>query len=440
VSANFTTSALKNPTVGTVFTMRTGATIRHADVIVPGYVLQRATKVRLPRDERGAFGVYNVGMSFLRKSPLLCLLLLAPALDSQNSSTAPATTPPAAQGPATPTTTMSVDVKVVTLPVTVRDKHGKIVTNLSKDDFALEEDGKPQTIRYFNQETNLPLTVGLLVDTSESERDNLDKERAASRTFLDQMITRPADRAFVIHFDRQVELLQDLTADHGKLEKAVGEIDTTSSVQNTPTSDQESGGSHRGHGAGTLLYDAIFLACDEVMKKQTGRKAIVVLTDGEDRGSQETLNSAIESAQRSETVVYTIYYGGHEDHDNGPFNNGGGRGGYPGGGYPGGRYPGGGYPGGGYPGGSRYPQQQNRPDGKKILQRIAQETGGRYFEVKKKDSVDDVYASIAEELRTQFILGYTPPKDQSSGYHSIHLTTKNKDQAVQTREGYYSGQ
>ena len=401
-------------------------------------VAAKATKVRLPRDERGAFGVYNVGMSFLRKSPLLCLLLLAPALDSQNSSTAPATTPPA-QSPATPTTTMSVDVKVVTLPVTVRDKHGKIVTSLSKDDFTLEEDGKPQTIRYFNQETNLPLTVGLLVDTSESERDNLDKERAASRTFLDQMITRPADRAFVIHFDRQVELLQDLTADHGKLEKAVGEIDTTSSVQATPTSDQDSGGSHKGHGAGTLLYDAIFLACDEVMKKQTGRKAIVVLTDGEDRGSQETLNSAIESAQRSETVVYTIYYGGHEDHDNGPFNNGG-RGGYPGGGYPGGRYPGGGYPGGGYPGG-RYPrQQENRPDGKKILQRVAQETGGRYFEVKKKDSVDDVYASIAEELRTQFILGYTPPKDQSSGYHSIHLTTKNKDQAVQTREGYYSGQ
>jgi VWFA-related protein len=256
------------------------------------------------------------------------------------------------------------------------------------------------------------------------------------------MITRPTDRAFVIHFDREVELLQDLTGDHGKLEKAVGEIDTTSSVENTPSSDQGSGGSHTRRGAGTLLYDAIFLACDEVMKKQTGRKAIVVLTDGEDRGSQETLSGAIESAQKSETVVYTIYYGGHEDHDNGFQNGGGGRGGggYPGGGYPGGggRYPGGGYPGGG---GSRYPrQQENGPNGKKILQRIAQETGGRYFEVKKKDSVDDVYASIAEELRTQFMLGYTPPKDQSSGYHSIHLTTKNKDQTVQTREGYYSGQ
>src|ERR1700691_2548713 len=190
-------------------------------------------------------------MSFLRKSPLLCLLLLAPALDSQNSNTAPATTPPATQSQAPPTTTMSVDVKVVNLPVTVRDKHGKIVLNLTKDDFALEEDGKPQTIRYFNQETNLPLTVGLLVDTSMSERDNLDKERAASRTFLDQMITRPTDRAFVIHFDRQVELLQDLTADHGKLEKAVGEIDSTSSVQNTQTSDQDSGGGSRPkHGAG----------------------------------------------------------------------------------------------------------------------------------------------------------------------------------------------
>ncbi len=379
-------------------------------------------------------------MGYIRIFPLLCVLLLARTLDSQNSSAPLPATPPAAQNSAP--TTLSVDVKVVTLPVTVRDKHGKIVTSLTKDDFVLEEDGKPQSIRYFNQETNLPLTVGLLVDTSMSERDNLDKERAASRTFLDQMITTPKDRAFVIHFDREVELLQDLTGDHAKLEKAVGEIDTTSAVENTQSSDQGSGAPRARRGGGTLLYDAIFLACDEVMKKQSGRKAIVVLTDGEDRGSQETLNSAIESAQRSETVVYTIYYGGHEDHDNGFQNNGGrGGGGYPGGGgrYPGGGYPGGGYPGGGYPGGGRYPrQQENRPDGKKILQRISQETGGRFFQVSKKDTVDDVYASIAEELRTQFMLGYTPPKDQSSGYHSIHLTTKNKDQTVQTRAGYFS--
>jgi VWFA-related protein len=332
---------------------------------------------------------------------------------------------------------------VVTLPVTVRDKKGKIVRDLTKDDFDLEEDGKPQTIRYFSQETNLPLTVGLLVDTSMSERDNIDRERSASRSFLDQMINRPVDRAFVIHFDREIELLQDLTSDHAKLEKAVGLIEVQPSVESIPTGDQGSGSRRGGRGAGTKLYDAIFLACDEITKKQTGRKAIVVLGDGEDRGSQETVNSAIESAQKAETVVYTIYIGGHEDRDsgfNGPMDNDPMDRRYPGGGYPGGRYPGG-YPGGGYPGGSRYPrQQENRPNGKKTLQRIAEETGGRYFEAKKKDSVDDIYAQIAEELRTQFMLGYTPPKDQASGYHSIHLVAKKKDLAVQTRAGYYSGQ
>ena len=372
----------------------------------------------------------------LARIPLLfCFVLLASPLPSQNQTPPPATAPPPATGPVT---TIPINVKVVTLPVTVRDKKGKIVRDLTKDDFELEEDGKPQSIRYFSQETNLPLTVGLLVDTSMSERDNIDRERSASRSFLDQMITRPVDRAFVIHFDREIELLQDLTSDHAKLEKAVGLIDTQQSVESVPTSDQGSGsGSHRAGrgGGGTKLYDAIFLACDEITKKQTGRKAIVVLTDGEDRGSQETVNSAIESCQKAETVVYTIYIGGHEDHDYGNNPGLGRRGGYPGGGYPGGRYPGGGYPGGGYP-----RQQENRPDGKKILQRIAQETGGRYFEAKKKDSVDDIYTQIAEELRTQFMMGYTPPKDQQSGYHSIHLVAKKKDLAVQTRAGYYSGQ
>jgi hypothetical protein len=149
----------------------------------------------------------KLGMGLTRILPLFGLLLMAPALESQNSSAAPA--PPPAQSPATPVTTLSVDVNVVTLPVTVRDKKGKIVHDLTKDDFELQEDGKPQSIRYFSQETNLPLTVGLLVDTSMSERDNIDKERSASRSFLDQMITRPQDRAFVIHFDREIELLPE---------------------------------------------------------------------------------------------------------------------------------------------------------------------------------------------------------------------------------------
>jgi VWFA-related protein len=377
-----------------------------------------------------------MGMASTRLLFLFCLFLLVPALLSQSSGPPPASTPTPAQGQTPPVTTIPVDVKVVTLPVTVRDKKGKIVRDLTKEDFDLQEDGKPQTIRYFSQETNLPLTVGLLVDTSMSERDNIDRERTASRSFLDQMINRPVDRAFVIHFDREVELLQDLTSDHAKLEKAVSQIDTESQVENVQSNDQGQGGGHAHRAGGTALYDAIFLACDEITKKLTGRKAIVVLTDGEDRGSKETLSEAIESAQRAETVVYTIYIGGHEDHD---YGNNQGMGRHGGMGYPG-RYPGG-YPGGGYPGGGNYPrQQENRPDGKKILQRIAAESGGRYFEAKKKDSVDDIYAEIAEELRTQFMLGYTPPKDQASGYHSIHLIAKKKDLTVQTREGYYSGQ
>jgi VWFA-related protein len=187
-------------------------------------------------------------MVFTRIPPLFCFLLLGLPLQSQNQATPPASAP---------VTTIPVNVKVVTLPVTVRDKKGKIVRDLTKDDFELQEDSKPQSIRYFSQETNLPLTVGLLVDTSMSERDNIDRERSASRSFLDQMITRPVDRAFVIHFDREIELLQDLTSDHAKLEKAVGLIDVQPSVESVPTSDQGSGSHRGGHGAGTKLWPAM---------------------------------------------------------------------------------------------------------------------------------------------------------------------------------------
>ena len=124
--------------------------------------------------------------------------------------------------------TVAVDVKVVTLPVTVRDKHGKIVRDLTKDDFTLQEDGRPQTIRYFSQDTNLPLTLGLLVDTSRSQSNVLDAERNASRSFLDQMLVQEKDKAFLIHFDREVELLQDLTSSREKLQSALELLKTPS--------------------------------------------------------------------------------------------------------------------------------------------------------------------------------------------------------------------
>ena len=347
-------------------------------------------------------------------------------------------------------TTIAVDVKVVTLPVTVRDKHGKIVRDLTKDDFTLQEDSRPQTIRYFSQKANLPLTLGLLVDTSRSQTNVLEAERNASRSFLDQMLVQEKDKAFLIHFDREVELLQDLTSSREKLQAALELLKTPSDRErsNDPNDSGDSrpgSGSGSHHGGGTQLYDAVFLASNELMKKQQGRKALIILSDGVDRGSKTYLESAIESAQRADTVVYSIYFADshHEDRNEGQRRGGGtgrGGGGWPGGGggWPGG---GGGYPGGGRggPGGGQRHPEEPRTDGKKILERISKETGGRFFEVSKKESVGEIYTSIVEELRTQYSMGYTPDKNSAaSGYHHVTLAVKRKDLTVQTREGYYA--
>lgn len=341
-----------------------------------------------------------------------------------------------------PVTTIAVNVKVVTLPVTVRDKHGAIVRDLTKDDFVLQEDGRPQTIKYFSQETNLPLTLGLLVDTSWSQNEVLDQERSASRSFLDQMLTQEKDKAFLIHFDREVELLQDLTSHHDKLESALDLLKTADREQTNDSNDpNSSSGSGRRQRGGTQLYDAVYLASNELMKKQTGRKAVIVLSDGVDRGSKTSLESAIEAAQRADTIVYSIFFKGQEERYARGSGGGTGRsgGGWPGGG--GGWPGGGGYPGGGggRRGGGQRPSEEPRVDGKKILERISKETGGRFFEVTKKEPVDQIYSSISEELRNQYNLGYTPDKDSAaSGYHHLQLQVKRKDMVVQTREGYYA--
>ncbi len=362
------------------------------------------------------------------------------ALPVAGQSTQSQTPPQDASG--APASAVATDVKEVTLSVTVHDKHGKIVHDLTKDDFTLQEDGRPQIIRSFSQPTNLPLTIGLLVDTSRSQDKVLDAERNASRSFLDQMLVQPKDKAFLIHFDREVELLQDLTSSHEKLQAALELLKTPSDRErsNDPNDSGDSGsGSGSHHGGGTQLYDAVFLASNELMKKQPGRKAFVILSDGVDRGSKTYLESAIESAQRADTVVYSIYFAdSHRDEgqrQGGGMGRGGG-GGWPGGG--GGGWPGGGGGGRGGRGGQR-PSESPRTDGKKILQRISKETGGRFFEVSKKETVGDIYTSIVEELRTQYSMGYTPDKDSTaSGYHHVQLAVKKKDLTVQTRDGYYA--
>jgi VWFA-related protein len=373
-------------------------------------------------------------LRLLLASLLVAPCLLVPGLGAQQKTTAPEPSPSSTAG------TIAVDARLVNLPVVVRDKKGALIQSLTKDDFTLQVDGKPQTIRYFDKDTNLPLTLGLLVDTSQSQRSVLDEERTASSTFLDQMLTGAKDQAFVIQFSRQTELLQDLTTSRPLLQKALKEIDTPG-----PSSDDD--GDNRSHSrGGTVLYDALFLASDELMSKQTGRKALIILCDGVDRNSKENLVRSIEAAQRADTIIYAIYFKGEEprSQDNLPQRS---RGGYPGGGYPGGGYPGGGYPGGrgGYPGGGNggnggnYPTQSH-VDGKKILERIAQETGGRLFEVKKNQDVAQIYNQIAEELRAQYRLGYTPSQDAAStGYHQIAVDVHQKGLIVQTRDGYYSG-
>jgi VWFA-related protein len=402
------------------------------------------------RRARAAFD-YGSGAPKSRYIAFIALALLAVTVasgniswgQSQQQSQPPQQQSPPAQQPPTPQTSsqtqsqqqappqsqskISTEVKLVTVYAAVRDKHGKIIPNLNQSDFALREDARPQTIKYFVRESELPLTLGLLVDTSLSQRRVLDQEKSASYSFFDHILREDKDRAFLIHFDREVELLRDLTASREKLRSGLEELDTPSFTNTSGGGAGTAGGPGRGHGhggGGTLLYDSIYLASNELMKKQQGRKALIILTDGVDHGSKESLNTAIATAQRADTAVYSILFADEDAYGNA------GRGGY--GGH-------GGYGGGGRGGPGRYPQQ-DRPDGKKVLERISKETGGQLFEVKKKLPIEQIYAQIEEELRNQYSLAYTPdrPGDDST-YHLIHVTVNQKDLIVQAREGYYSG-
>jgi VWFA-related protein len=356
----------------------------------------------------------------------------------------------AAQQPSTtkPMTTIKVQAREVLLPVTVIDKHGALVTNLTAKDFTLTEDGRPQVIKSFTTQSNLPFRLGLLVDTSRSVYSAMESERKAAEKFVELMLpadpktTGRGDQAFVIHFDREVELLEDFTNSRDKLDHEIDAMTPTSREHNSQgpesSGDDHGYGGHGGRSGGTQLYDAIYLASDELMKPKDGRKALVVFSDGVDSGSKETLNDAIDAADRAGVEVFTIYFKGEEDRGENGFpgggHHGGGGGGYPGGGYPGG---GGGWPGGG---GGRHPGGNNAPqlDGKKIMQEIASRTGGQFFEAKKKDNLEDIYGLIAGALRQQYLLTYTPDQIDTEGdFHKIVLKTSLPDLTVVTREGYY---
>jgi VWFA-related protein len=283
--------------------------------------------------------------------------------------------------------TFSTEVKVVNILATVRTKSGQLITDLTKDDFALTENKRLQDIRYFSRESDLPLTIGLLVDTSLSQTRVLESERAASFEFVDQVLREGKDKVFVTQFDMAVMMRQQPTSSRRDLEQSLPYVDTPSNNELRAQ-----------RGGGTLLFDAVVKASREVMSGLGNRKALIILSDGGDNGSDETLASAIESAQRADTLIYSIlfadstYYGGF-----------------------------------------------GSPEGKTAMQRLAKETGGSFFEVSKKQNINQIFGLIEQELRSQYNLGFVSDQPvRISEFRALQLAAKRKDLLVQARDRYWA--
>lgn len=296
--------------------------------------------------------------------------------------------------------TLKVNVNVVQIFFNVKDKKGALIPNLTKDDFEISEDNQPQTIKYFAAESDLPLTLGILIDASGSQMRVLDMEKQVGGDFLNQIL-RQKDLAFVMSFDVNAELLQDFTSSVSSLKRAMngvrintggggGMIIPGGGGQPVPTASGPKG---------TVLYDAVYLAAHDELSQQVGRKAMVLLTDGEDEGSDLRLKDAIEAAQKADTIVYVLlcadrgFYGMM-----------------------------------GYSGDSE-------------MKKLTSETGGRVIEVgNRPDKLRDAFNQISNELRSQYNIGYTPTNTAKDGsFRKIQIQLKNnKDYKIQARNGYYA--
>ena len=321
---------------------------------------------------------------------LLALPLSLPA-QFRRTDTAP---PPAETAPPVDDSqVIKVDVALVNLYFSVRDNHGAYVPNLTQDDFEIYEDGKLQPIKIFSHETDQPLTLGLLVDVSKSQERLLEDERAASSRFFEQVL-RKKDMAFLLSFGIESELLQDLTNSHTLLDRALREMRLNAGVPTfTPTTVPRPP-------RGTVLYEAVWLAASEKMRSEVGRKALVLITDGDDQGSRTRPAEAVEAAQKSDSIIYVILY---EDprYTNPMF---GGR------------------------------------SGEGEMRRLTDETGGRVFRVDRRNSLNEIYNQLQQELRSQYVVAYTSTTPERDGrYRKIEIRAKNrKDLKVQARRGYYA--
>ena len=330
-------------------------------------------------------GIVPLGAQFKRSESPQPL----PAAEPQ-SATPQVATPPAA--PVQDDQVIKVDVSLVNLYFSVRENHGGYVSNLTQDDFEVYEDGKLQTVKAFSRETDQPLTLGLLVDVSGSQRRLIEDERAASSRFFDQVL-RPKDMAFLLSFGVESELLQDLTNSHTLLAKALRDMHMNAGVPTiTPTTVPRDP-------RGTVLYEAVWLAANEKMRSEVGRKALVLITDGDDQGSRTKPFEAVAAAQKADSIIYVVLYAD--------------------------------------------PQYANRMfgnSGESEMHKLTDETGGRVFRVDRKYRLSDIYDQLQQELRSQYVIAYSPTNpNRDGGFRKVEIRVKNrKDLKVQARKGYYA--
>ena len=290
-----------------------------------------------------------------------------------------------------------VDVNLVSILASVRGKSGALISDLKQDDFKIYEDGKEQRIKNFTRETDLPLTIGLLVDTSASQERLVDTEQRAASQFFSKVL-RPKDQAFLIQFGAEAELLQDLTNSARSLQQGLKQLRLSVPV----------GGLHPGpvptmqNQAGTILYDAVYLAAHDKLAQETGRKALIVLSDGEDQGSEKKLEDAIEAAQRANSLVYVLLIADRPFYGRGIYTMG--------------------------------------YTGDIAMKKLAEATGGRLIDVGNNGKkMEAAFAAIEQELRTEYVASYTPTNAKLDGsYRKIDMDVKGDGLKAQVRKGYYA--
>lgn len=309
--------------------------------------------------------------------------IIDPSRSSQDSQTPQQKEPPQSSAP------LEVQTTVVNVFTTVRDRHNGIVSDLGKNDFKVFEDGVEQKISYFTKEVDLPLSLALLMDTSGSMQAILSAEKEAASNFVEEVMHKK-DEALIMSFDTDVNLLADFSQDPGVLQHAIRRAE----INVDATGAGGTGGTVPSRGGGTNLYDAVYLAAHDELSSEAGRKAIVLLTDAEDTGSKLSENDAIESAQRADTVLHFILI---------------------------------------------IDPNASEGYGPGVASKMAHETGGRVINVRNDEGLRKAFDTIAEELRSQYVIGYYPSNIKRDGtFRKIRVDVDRADLKILARRGYYA--